>query len=119
MEIKRIQISKIIGNLCKMRLEKDYEAEELLESISDRGVMNPVKVMPVKNDYLLFAGNRRLVGAKALGHKTIIAEVWDDIEDRDAVLMGIRREHQPEGFYPTGGGVRLSETGERVWLFGR
>ena len=31
MEIKRIQISKIIGSLCKMRLEKDYEAEELLE----------------------------------------------------------------------------------------
>ena len=88
MEIKRIQISKIIGSLCKMRLEKDYEAKELLESISDRGVMNPVKVMPVKNDYLLFAGHRRLVGAKALGHKTIIAEVWDDIEDRDAVLMG-------------------------------
>jgi len=88
MEIKRIQISKIIGSLCKMRLEKDYEAEELLESISDRGVMNPVKVMPVKNGYLLFAGHRRLVGAKALGHKTIIAEVWDDIEDRDAALMG-------------------------------
>jgi len=88
MEIKRIAISKIIGSLCKMRLEKDYEAEALLESISDRGVMNPVKVMPVKNGYLIFAGHRRLVGAKELRHKTITAEVWDDLEDRDAALMG-------------------------------
>ena len=88
MEMKRIQISKIIGSLCKMRLEKDYEAEELLESISDRGVMIPVKLKPVKGGYLIFAGHRRLVGATELGHKTIMAEVWDDIEDRDAALMG-------------------------------
>ena len=88
MEIKSIAISKIIGSLCKMRLERDYEASALLESISDRGVMNPVKVMPVKNGYLIFAGHRRLVGAKELGHKTITAEVWDDLEDRDAALMG-------------------------------
>lgn len=88
MEIKRIQISKIIGSLCKMRLEKDYEAEELLESISERGVLNPVKVVPVKGGYLIFAGHRRLVSAIELGHKTIMAEVWDEIEDREAALMG-------------------------------
>ena len=88
MKIQRIQISKIIGSLCKMRLEKDYEAEELLESVSDRGVMNPVKLKPVKNGYLIFAGHRRLEGAKKLGHKTITAEVWDEVEDREAVLMG-------------------------------
>lgn len=88
MEIKKIQISKIIGSLCKMRLEKDYEADEMKESISDRGVMIPVKLKPVKGGYLSFAGHRRLLGAKELGHKTIMAEVWDDVEDREAALMG-------------------------------
>jgi len=88
MEIKKIQISKIIGSLCKMRLEKDYEADEMKASISDRGVMIPVKLKPVKGGYLSFAGHRRLTGAKDLGHKTIVAEVWDGIEDREAALMG-------------------------------
>ena len=29
LEIKKIPISKIIGSLCKMRLEKDYEKNEI------------------------------------------------------------------------------------------
>ncbi|MEA1928648.1 MAG: ParB/RepB/Spo0J family partition protein [Candidatus Auribacterota bacterium] len=88
MEIKRIRVSKIISSLCKMRLEKDYEEEEMRESISDRGVMNPVKLKPVEGGYRIFAGHRRLKGAKDLGKKMIIAEVRDDVEDKEAVLMG-------------------------------
>lgn len=88
MKIQRIQISKIIGSLCKMRLEKDYEADEMRESIEDRGVMIPIKLKPVEGGYLIFAGHRRLVGAKELGKQTIIAEIWDKVEDREAALMG-------------------------------
>lgn len=88
MEIKRIPISKITGSLCKMRLENDYEAEELKESIDNQGVMNPVKLKQLNKGYIIFAGHRRLTGATELGHKTIMAEVWNDVEDREAALMG-------------------------------
>jgi len=88
MEIKKIPISKIAGSLCKMRLEKDYEAEEMLASIDDRGVMDPIKVKKVADGYLLFAGHRRLQSARELGHESVRAEIWEGIEDREAALMG-------------------------------
>ncbi|MDP8236802.1 MAG: ParB/RepB/Spo0J family partition protein [Candidatus Erginobacter occultus] len=88
MEIKAIPISKITGSLCKMRLEKDYEAEEMLASIADRGVMDPIKVKKAGDGYLLFAGHRRLQSARELGHQTVRAEIWEGIEDREAALMG-------------------------------
>ena len=86
--VMEVPISKIKGSLCKMRLEKDYEAEELRGSIEEQGVMNPVKLKKIKDGYLSFAGHRRLLEAKNLGHTTIRAEVWEDIGDKDAVLMG-------------------------------
>ncbi len=71
-----------------MRLEKDYEAEEMLASIEERGVMDPIKAKKVGDGYLLFAGHRRLETARELGHETIRAEIWEGIEDREAALMG-------------------------------
>ncbi len=88
MEVKEIAISQIKGSLCKMRLEKDYEKEEMVESIGECGVMNPVKVKKVKDGYLIFTGHRRLECAKELGEKIIQAEIWEDIPDKEAVLMG-------------------------------
>lgn len=88
MEVKEIEISKIIGSLCKMRLERDYEREELLASIKECGVMEPIKVKKVNGGYKNFTGNRRLDCSKELGLKTIRAEIWEDISDAEAVLMG-------------------------------
>ena len=58
-EVREIKISEIVGSLCRMRLEKDYEKEELMASIKRRGVMNPIKIKKTKKGYLLFAGHRR------------------------------------------------------------
>ena len=88
MEIKEVLLSEIKGSLCRMRLEKDYEQEEMLASIGECGVMNPVKLKKVKDGYLLFAGHRRFESAKILNSKRIRAEIWSDIPDSEAVLMG-------------------------------
>ncbi|MDP8214831.1 MAG: ParB N-terminal domain-containing protein [Candidatus Euphemobacter frigidus] len=53
-EVREIKISEIVGSLCRMRLEKDYEKEELMASIKRRGVMNPIKVKKTKKGCLLF-----------------------------------------------------------------
>jgi ParB family transcriptional regulator, chromosome partitioning protein len=88
MEVREIEISRIGGSLCRMRLERDYERDELLASIRECGVMEPIKVKKVGDGYLNFTGHRRLDCAKELGLARIRAEVWDDISDGEAVLMG-------------------------------
>lgn len=87
-EVRKIAISEIIGSLCRMRLEYDYEAEELGISIRECGVLNPIKVKPVQGGYMIFVGHRRLDRAKDLGQKTIKAEIWEGISEKEAALMG-------------------------------
>ena len=87
-EVREIQLLEIVGSLCKMRLEEDYEKEELMASIAKHGVMNPIKVKRTKKGYMIFAGHRRLESSRALGLSTIPAEIWEDISDEEAVLRG-------------------------------
>jgi len=87
-EVREIQISEILGSLCKMRLEEDYEKEEMMVSIAKHGVMNPIKVKKTKKGYMIFAGHRRMECSQALGLSTIPAEIWEDISDEEAVLRG-------------------------------
>lgn len=100
MEVREIQINKILGSLCRMRLERDYEKEEMLTSIAKCGVMNPIKVKKVKDGYKIFAGHRRLDCAKELGHKTVPAEIWEGLGDREAVMMGFVDNINRKDFTP-------------------
>ncbi len=88
-EGREILVSDIVGSLCRMRLEEDYEREEMLVSVKKHGVMNPVKVKKAKKGgYILFAGHRRLDAAREVGLATIPAEIWDGISDEEAILFG-------------------------------
>ena len=100
MEVSEIPVDKITGSLCRMRLEFDYEKEELLISIKDSGVLDPIKVKKAKGGYVLFAGHRRLDCARELGHKTIRAEVWEGITDQKAALMGFVENINRKDFTP-------------------
>lgn len=100
MEIKEIRISAIVGSLCRMRLEYDYEKEELLASIREYGVFNPIKVKKVKGGYEIFAGHRRLDCVKELGEKTVRAEVWEGVDDGLAALMGLVENINRKDFTP-------------------
>ena len=100
MEVKEIPISRIIGSLCRMRLEYDYEHEELLASIRRSGVQVPIRVKKVKGGYLLFAGHRRLDCAMELKFKTIPAEIWEGISDREAAMKGFVENINRKDFTP-------------------
>ena len=108
-----------------MRLEKDYEREEMLTSIKECGVMDPIKV---KGGSLNFTGNRRIKYSNELGLKTTRAEIWEDISDSEAVLMGfvenINRKDFTLFLHPavlktrqSRGGTAFSEEG--YWLTGK
>lgn len=66
------------------------EMEELVQSIRERGVLNPLIVMPKKdqeNCYELISGHRRLFAAKKAGKRTVPAVVYDVSRDEAAIMV--------------------------------
>jgi ParB family chromosome partitioning protein len=58
----------------------------LMESIKDRGVLEPVLVTPKDGKYLLLCGERRYLAALKLGLLTIPARILDAITQKDEIL---------------------------------
>ncbi|WP_022881909.1 ParB/RepB/Spo0J family partition protein [Gryllotalpicola ginsengisoli] len=88
----------IVPNAAQPRTEFDQELlDELIASIREVGVLQPVVVRPMKGDegkYELIMGERRLRATKALGLPTIPAVVKDTKDEdmlRDALLENLHR----------------------------
>ncbi len=100
LNIQNIKVARITGSLFQMRLEIDYDMNELTESIRANGILNPLMLKKSGNEYLLIAGHRRLKAAKQIGLTTVPAVVYDKISNRDAAIKGMvdnlnRRELTP------------------------
>jgi ParB family chromosome partitioning protein len=66
------------------RIRKDYgNIDELAQSIKEHGLLQPIVVTP---DYVLIAGERRLLSVKKLGWKEILATI-KTAEDREEQLL--------------------------------
>ena len=86
-----IPIDRIVpfdGNPYKV-LENE-EMDELVQSIRERGVLNPLIVMPKKhaNDiYELISGHRRLFAAQKAGKRTVPAIIYEVSRDEAAIML--------------------------------
>ncbi len=58
----------------------------LMESIRDRGVLEPVLVTPKDDKYLLLCGERRYLTAQKLGMETIPARIVNTVAQKDEIL---------------------------------
>ncbi len=88
--IKEIPISDIVPNPEQPR--KDFDAEslnELAESLCVHGLLQPVLVRPVGEQYCIIAGERRLRAAKIAGFTKIasIVQVCTDQEMAERALI--------------------------------
>ena len=88
----------IVPNANQPRTEFDQELlDELIASIREVGVLQPVVVRPIKGEsgkYELIMGERRLRATKALGLATIPAVIKDTQDEhmlRDALLENLHR----------------------------
>lgn len=88
----------IVPNAQQPRVEFDQEAlEELMASIREVGVLQPVVVRPIAGSpgsYELIMGERRLRATKALGLDSIPAVIKDTADEdmlRDALLENLHR----------------------------
>ena len=91
-----LPIRSIVPNAQQPRQVFDDEAlAELVHSIQEVGLMQPIVVRPAKGGgYELVAGERRLRASKKAGFKTIpalIRETADDQMLRDALLENLHR----------------------------
>ena len=73
----------------------------LMESIKNRGVLEPVLVTPKDGKYLLLCGERRFLAALKSEHPTIPARILDAITQKDEILAFQLTENlQREDFNP-------------------
>ncbi|MEJ2109003.1 MAG: ParB/RepB/Spo0J family partition protein [Acidobacteriota bacterium] len=91
-----IDIDLIVSNPNQPRLHFDEKRlEELVFSIRQNGILQPILVRPFKNGYQLIAGERRLSAAQMAGLLKIPAVIRDVPDDRLlelALVENIQRE---------------------------
>ncbi len=96
-EIVEIELTKIFPNPQQPRKTFDIEKlQELSDSISLHGVIQPVIVKPEKSGYMLIAGERRVRAAKMANLKTIpciIRQYDDQYVAEISILENLQREN--------------------------
>jgi ParB family chromosome partitioning protein len=92
----RIRVAEIqVGGQQPRRSFSSGELGELVESVREKGVLQPVIVRPAAGGYELVAGERRLRAAQAAGVDTVpaIVKKFSDRESLEAALVeNVQRE---------------------------
>lgn len=98
--VLRIPISQIKTNKYQPRIEFNKEKlAELISSIKEKGVVQPVLVRKIQDGYELIAGERRLRAVSSLGIDTIPAIV-KNVADIDMLELSLIENIQREELNP-------------------
>ena len=92
----RIKVDQIMPNKYQPRKRFNEEKlKELINSIREKGIIQPVVVRPVGNEYELIAGERRFRAVKDLGYSHIPAIV-KEVDDANSLEMSLIENIQRE-----------------------
>jgi len=95
MRIEEIEVAKIRDPELQLREEVDVQGlEELASSMKELGLINPITVKRVGDEYVLVAGYRRLQAAKMLGWEKIPAQVIEADSRESALLSVVENIHR-------------------------
>jgi len=89
--LQLIPIDQIAPPIWK-RDREDSAIAELMQSIRDNGLVEPIVIRPKRNpppDFELVCGFRRLTACKRLGMKEIPAIIREDLKDDDVKAMAL------------------------------
>ncbi len=101
LHIRQIGIDQIRPGRAQMRREFEPMAiEGLAESIRQSGVIQPIVLRPCGDYYELLAGERRWRAAQRAGLHEIPAVIRPDIDDDEAVVLGLVENLQRESLTP-------------------
>jgi ParB family chromosome partitioning protein len=85
--LQNININKIRHSSFKIR-ESVTELRDLAESIKQFGLLQPIVVRPMINEYEVVAGNRRLAASSQLRLRKISCHVME-LTDKEAFEVGL------------------------------
>jgi ParB family transcriptional regulator, chromosome partitioning protein len=90
--------------------------DELVDSIREHGLLQPIVVRRVGSEYELIAGHRRLEASKTLGETEIAAVVRTDVDAQQAYILTLVENLQREDLEPSEEAVALQVLiDERGW----
>ena len=99
--VDKISIRSIKPNPHQPRQKFDETSlEELTASIKEKGILTPITVQKVGNQFILIAGERRLRASKKAGLKKIPAYIIDVADDAEMVEMALIENIQRENLNP-------------------
>lgn len=99
-EILEIELSNIRQNKYQPRLNfKDETQKELIASIQEKGLIQPIIVRKIEDGYELIAGERRFRAAKSLGFEKIPA-IIKSVSDEEALELSLIENIQREDLSP-------------------
>ena len=99
--VKKITISKIKRNPHQPRKYFDSKSlDELSASIKEKGVVTPITVRFLNNQYILIAGERRLRASKLANKKEIPAYILEVIEESEMMEVALIENIQRENLNP-------------------
>ena len=99
--VDKISIRSIKPNPYQPRQKFDKTSlEELTASIKEKGILTPITVRKVGNQFILIAGERRLRASKKSGLKKIPAYIINVADDAEMVEMALIENIQRENLNP-------------------
>lgn len=98
--VKEIKIVQIKDNTLQPRENYDPERlEDLMSSIKEKGILQPIVVRKSGDGYEVVAGERRLRAARALNLEQIPV-VIKNVDDNEALVLALVENIQREGLNP-------------------
>jgi len=99
--LTEVPVAKVKPNPFQPRETFDSKAlEELKQSISENGIIQPITIRSTDNGYELIAGERRLRAVQELGHERIPAFVLEVETDREMMELSLIENIQREDLNP-------------------
>ncbi len=105
--LQEINIGKIRHSPCQFRMNLD-NLGELVSSIKEHGLLQPILVRPMQHEYEVVAGNRRLAAAKMLKLRKIISHILD-LSDMEAYEVGLVENVQHKTMNPIEEGIAFNQ----------
>ncbi|MGB3082041.1 MAG: ParB/RepB/Spo0J family partition protein [Candidatus Omnitrophota bacterium] len=100
-KVEGLKLSDIVPNQFQPRKRFSPEKmEELLSSIREKGVIQPILVRPVEDGYELIAGERRLRAAQELSLEEIPAIIKENISDVNSLEISLIENIQRDDLNP-------------------
>ncbi|MFH1798589.1 MAG: ParB/RepB/Spo0J family partition protein [Candidatus Omnitrophota bacterium] len=100
-KVEKISLKDIVPNPFQPRKRfNPVKMEELVHSIEEKGIIQPILVRPSAKGYELIAGERRWRAAQELGLEEIPAIVREDIDDANSLEISIIENIQREELNP-------------------